>query len=241
MTGSAGAINRRRVWVYLVFLVVLAGGTLLLCGTGLDLWISSLFFAPGGGGGWPLKQAPIIPVINQYGSWPTYALAALGGVLFLLGLVLARFRSWWRRGAVILLTIVLGSWLIPNYVVKPNWGRPRPRDLAVFGGGRQYRPVWRPGPPSQGKSFPSGFASTAFGLIGLAFLFPRRRGWGRVAGTGAIVWGCLMGLARIVQGAHFASDILWSGGLAVTTALVLHDLVFRLPGQGPVVGPSQPG
>jgi lipid A 4'-phosphatase len=228
MAGSMGVVRPRRVWLYLVVLVVLVGGTLVLCGTGLDLWISSLFYRTGGGGGWPLKKAAIIPVINNYGSWPTYVLAALGGLLLVLGLGLARFRAWWRRGAVILLTIVLGSWLIPNYVVKPHWGRPRPRDIAVFGGGHKYRPVWRPGPPSQGESFPSGFASMAFGLIGLVFLFPRRRGWGRVAGAGAIAWGGLMGLARIVQGAHFASDILWSGGLAIATALVLHDLVFRL-------------
>jgi lipid A 4'-phosphatase len=230
----------RRVWVYAALLAVLAGGTVLLSGTGLDLWISSLFFAPGAGGGWPLKQTAVIRVVNQYGSWPTYALAVAGGVLLLLGLGLVRFRAWWRPGAVILLTIVLGSWLIPEHLVKPQWGRPRPLQVTAFGGTQKYRPVWRPGPPAEGKSFPSGFASMAFGLIGLAYLFPRRPRRGRAAAAGAIAWGSLMGLARIVQGAHFASDILWSGGLAVATALVLGDLVFRPAAAPPRAGPGHP-
>jgi membrane-associated PAP2 superfamily phosphatase len=38
---------------------------------------------------------------------------------------------------------------------------------------------------------------------------------------GGLVYGCIMGMARIIQGGHFLSDVLWSAGFVYLTALVL--------------------
>jgi membrane-associated PAP2 superfamily phosphatase len=50
---------------------------------------------------------------------------------------------------------------------------------------------------------------------------------------GGLVYGCIMGMARIIQGGHFLSDVLWSAGFVYLTALVLADLL-QLDDQEPV-------
>jgi hypothetical protein len=41
----------------------------------------------------------------------------------------------------------------------------------------------------------------------------------------------MMGFARIVQGSHFASDVLWSAGAVYFTGLTLAFVYYRLPGR----------
>jgi hypothetical protein len=48
-----------------------------------------------------------------------------------------------------------------------------------------------------------------------------------VGGSFGLLYGTLMGIARMVQGAHFPTDVLWSLGLIWLTAAVLH--YFLLP------------
>ncbi|MBU0514191.1 MAG: phosphatase PAP2 family protein [Proteobacteria bacterium] len=229
MTSSTGVFRGSRRWWYLGGLAALIGGTLLWCGTDLDVLVSSLFYTPTGRDRWSLEYHFIFQALYKYGSWPTYFLALISGALLLLSLAVVRLRSWRRRLGVVVLTVLIGPWLLTNLVLKEHWGRPRPRDVKVFGGQYDYRPVWRPGPSAEGPSFPSGHAAMGFGLVGLAFLFRRRR-TGRLVAAGAVGYGAFMGLVRVIQGAHFASDVLWSAGVTLGTALVLHDFVFRLPG-----------
>jgi membrane-associated PAP2 superfamily phosphatase len=65
-----------------------------------------------------------------------------------------------------------------------------------------------------------------FYLMAPAFLlYPRRRGLaGAFLGLG-LLGGGLMGMARIVQGGHFLSDIVWSGGIVYLTGLFLSCLI----------------
>jgi hypothetical protein len=61
-------------------------------------------------------------------------------------------------------------------------------------------------------------------------LFFLRRQAPRLAIAGGcfgLLYGTLVGMARMVQGAHFATDVLWSLGLIWMTAAVLH--YFLLP------------
>ena len=55
-------------------------------------------------------------------------------------------------------------------------------------------------------------------VAGISLVAPRRRG---LALGGALLYGTLVGLARIVTGAHFVSDVLWSGGLICLTVATL--------------------
>jgi len=56
-------------------------------------------------------------------------------------------------------------------------------------------------------------------VAGIYLVAPRYR---RLALGGALSYGSLVGLARIVSGAHFASDVLWSGSLMCFTVATLH-------------------
>jgi len=132
---------------------------------------------------------------------------------------------------VVVLTFALGPGLIVNGLLKEFWGRPRPADLAMFGGSAQYRAVWPPAGPGAGKSFSSGHVATAFALCsGASFysLHPSLSGAALVVG---LSYGLLMGLARIAQGGHFPTDVLWSGVIVLSVLTWLHFLVLRIPEQ----------
>jgi len=118
--------------------------------------------------------------------------------------------------------MVLGPGLIVNTAFKHNWGRPRPRQILELGGTQKYLPVWQKGISGEGKSFPSGHASVAFYLFTpFFFLRKSRKKWAVFFLLLGITYGLFMGAARMVQGAHFPSDVVWSGGVTYLTGLVL--------------------
>ncbi|GIX45953.1 MAG: phosphatase PAP2 family protein [Candidatus Tectimicrobiota bacterium] len=184
----------------------------------LDLVLSSYFYTPTGG--WVLGRVPPWSWLYHYGQWPAFLLAAAA----LAGLLGSRWLPAWRRHRraflVIVLAVALGPGLLVNGVLKPLWGRPRPRHVAAFQGTQAYRPWWPPHPPGSGKSFPSGHAAMGYVLAAGAGLAASRRGQ-RLWLAVALVYGSLMGLARLVQGAHFASDVLGSGAVVFLTLAAL--------------------
>jgi membrane-associated PAP2 superfamily phosphatase len=104
------------------------------------------------------------------------------------------------------------------------WGRPRPHQVEVFGGSQPYRHWWQPGNLGGGRSFSSGHAAMGYVLVAGVWLVSQRRSpwWRGLALGGALLYGSLVGVARIVHGAHFVSDVLWSGGLMCFTVALLH-------------------
>jgi hypothetical protein len=109
-----------------------------------------------------------------------------------------------------------------NAVFKEHWGRPRPREVTEFGGRERFEKVWEYDASSPGKSFPSGHASMGFCLFALYFVGrAMRQEWTRWAVPVALGLGGALGLARIAQGGHFASDVMWSAGFCYFTALGL--------------------
>jgi lipid A 4'-phosphatase len=105
-----------------------------------------------------------------------------------------------------LLALALGPGLVVNGVLKEYWGRPRPQQLAQFGGTASFVPaLWPSRQCAHNCSFVSGHAAAGFFLITGAWIWPRRRRAWLMVGIGA---GGLIGLARIVQGGHFLSDVL---------------------------------
>jgi membrane-associated PAP2 superfamily phosphatase len=132
--------------------------------------------------------------------------------------------------------LALGPGLLVNGILKPQWCRPRPCQTECFGGTQAFVGVWGMGSSQRSKSFPSGHASMGFFLMAPAFLLYRRRP--RLA-AGFVVLGLAAGLAlgvtRVLQGAHFASDVVWAGGMVYLTGLSLLG-VFRLAQRPGAVG-----
>ncbi|MEI6207721.1 MAG: phosphatase PAP2 family protein [Desulfuromonadales bacterium] len=204
-------------------LLVLLLGTMILAVTGADLALSTWFYRPEG---WPVgNQFPW----RQFYRWGYYPAELIG--LISLGLLsasffkptLLRFR---RQAAYMVVLLLVGPGLLVNALFKDHWGRPRPRQIVPFGGAMQFHQPWERGEAGKGKSFPSGHGGSAFYLAMPFFLLRRRKPHlaARVY-AGGILYGVLMGVARISQGGHFASDILWSWGIVHLTAVACYYLM----------------
>lgn len=216
---------------------IVAAFTLLvaLCAaTDIDRSLSARFYQADAPQGWFLKDALPWRWLYQYGEYPGI-LMALGAFLVLCGSFWYRAWARYRRYCLVLvLSVALGPGVLVNGLLKPYWGRPRPRHIVKFGGTQHFRSWWRPGGPSSGKSFPSGHAAMGYVLLSGATLVACRRVWlRRQAVTGALGYGTLMGLTRIVQGGHFLSDVACSGLLMTLLIMglrrsLIHHADFRI-------------
>ena len=213
---ESGLLQRYGLWIVgLGFLLTVLLGTMV----DADLRCARYFYDPAVSQHWFLKTTAPWMWLNRYGEYPGWLLAAGAAVLWCGSL---RRRAWvrYRRACALLaLALALGPGLLVNGILKPLWGRPRPHQVELFGGSQPYRPWWRPGPLGDGRSFSSGHAAMGYVLVaGVSLVTQRRRG---LALGGALLYGSLVGLARIVTGAHFVSDVLWSGGLICLTVATL--------------------
>jgi len=108
----------------------------------------------------------------------------------------------------VLAVLALGPGLIVNTLLKDHSGRARPITTAEFGGPHRFSAPFTIADQCPGNcSFVSGHAAFATMPVAGAFLAAsrgRRRAWL----AGGFATGLLVGLGRIVSGAHYASDVL---------------------------------
>jgi lipid A 4'-phosphatase len=193
--------------------------------------------------GWSQGASPLPDFLYHYGTWPALALAVGGLLLAVAGLCNRFYRPAWRGALFMTLAMVLGPGLIVNVVFKKEWGRPRPKQVAEFGGQQDYSPFWQSTPYRQGRSFPSGHASMGFFLMMPYFLARRHR---KTRATSSlwlvigIIAGGLIGWARITQGGHFLTDVIWSGALTYACGWFADRLMhpLRVSQQVPVPSPT---
>ena len=198
----------------------------LLCTvTDADVWLSAHFYDPERG--WYLRQGAPWRWLYSYGKYPALVLAA-GALLVLLGGLWKTPLARYRRGcAVVVLAVGLGPGVVVNGVLKPYWGRPRPRSIEPFGGTEVFRRWWQPGGAGAGRSFPSGHAAMGFVLVAGTTLISSSRLYLRwCVWVAALLYGALMGWGRIVQGGHFLSDVVWAGGASCIITILVQKILF---------------
>jgi lipid A 4'-phosphatase len=206
--------------------LVLAAAVFLLF-PGIDLWASGLFYRAGDG----FFLARWGPVRAIYAGVPYLTDAVVVGVIALYLLSLLRGRAIWRIdgriAAFLLLALALGPGLLVNTVLKDHWGRARPSQVTAFGGTQAFTPAPLPAAEcARNCSFPAGHPAMGFYLVSFAFLVRDRRR--RRAATGAaIAAGAIVGLARLAQGGHFLSDVVFSGLLVYGVSWLLHRAIVR--------------
>ena len=201
-------------------LLILAIGTGLIRFLNLDLKTTALFHAPDGT--WPWDHKAWIELLYHYGTIPAIVVAVVGLVMFTASFRIDSWKCWRRDALCAALVLAIGPGLLVNAVFKDHFGRPRPREVREFGGDQTFLPVLQPDFGAPGRSFPSGHASMGFYWLGLgACLWAHRRRLAVALLALGFIHGGLMGLARIAQGAHWLSDILWAAGFVYLGAWVL--------------------
>ncbi len=170
---------------------------------------------------WDLAEKGFWRFLYLYAPVPGYLLAMVSLVAISLSYSKPAWLSWRKPAMMMVFCLAVGPGILVNLVFKDNWGRPRPREVLEFGGREAFLQPWQPGKRGEGKSFPCGHCSIAF-YLAVPFLFLKRRhayaAWAfLIAG---LVLGSLTGLARMMAGGHFLSDVLWSWGLVWFSALL---------------------
>jgi len=132
-----------------------------------------------------------------------------------------------RRAVFVLASLALIQGLVIDIYLKGAFGRARPRDIQQFDGDLSFTPFYLVSDAcSSNCSFVSGHAGMAFSTFVLCFLV-REKLWRRRLFRAALCFGLLAGWMRVIQGAHFASDVLAAGLVVFGLTWLLAFLILR--------------
>jgi lipid A 4'-phosphatase len=212
-----------------IALLVLAGAAALLFERWprLDLWLTAHFHA--GAGRFPANDMSLVQLV--YVGVPWAGLGLLLATLALLAWAAGRReqvpRRAWRRAAALALVLLLGAGALVNGALKEQWGRPRPREVQDFSGVHPFVPALHPSRECvHNCSFVSGHAATGFALIAVGVFGPHaaRQRWWRIGAAAGVA----VGTVRVVQGAHFLSDVVFCLLLMWATCVLLREAWLRI-------------
>ena len=199
----------------------------------LDLKISSFFYDPHEG--WYLKNRQPWKFLYQYGTIPGFLLTISAFIGWASTFINPRFSRWQRHLLLIFLTSAIGGGIIVNAILKTYWGRPRPKQVTEFHGQFEYQHIVPPGIPGKGHSFTCGHCTMGFIFITL-FAFRRKsKALAYAGGLFGMGYGALISMGRIVQGAHFALDAIWSLGVILIVSTTFYYFILKIPRAGPIL------
>lgn len=208
---DSASIGRARIDRAGIALLVLAAvaAVLFLAVPEIDLAVSRAVFL--GERRFLLTDTALAAAVNAATPWVVGLTVA--GILGLgAAVVLARraiLGTDLRAALFLVLSFAVGPGLVVNALLKPYWGRARPNDLVEFGGTAQFTPALLPADQCPGNcSFVSGDAAVAFAYVAVALVLPAR--WRGPAIAAALALGGAIGGLRLLQGAHFLSDVVFA-------------------------------
>src|SRR4051794_29551585 len=140
----------------------------------LDLKLAAVFFDPARGGFWRSYDAFYLRV-RDASTWVITLVAVPAGFALLMKFVRPHRPLLIPGRAIVLmlLTLALAPGVIANLLLKEHWGRPRPIDVAQFGGDEHFRPWWDPrGDCPKNCSFIAGEPTAAFWTMAAAAVAP---------------------------------------------------------------------
>lgn len=217
-------VARRIVFGALVLALPLA--VLFVGWSRLDLDIARLFYAGNGefAGHYAWWSEPLrhsfqvfysgCVVLAAFGLWRTWA-----------------GTEWLRRPRVswlyLLMCLLIGPLVVTHGLFKVPFGRPRPVEIAEFGGSRTFMPAFVPSRQCNwGCSFVSGeTSSSTIPFMAAAIVVPEAA---PLIILGGAVVGFSAGGVRMFQGRHFASDVAFAWLLMALVAALMLPLSRRL-------------
>src|SRR5262245_31731715 len=232
----AGIPKAQRSWrlnAWRTFLALgLAAGMVLVAFPELDLMLAQATYSPGSGFiGWQIGWLGVLRagfIVFYFGT----IVVSIAGWLASLKGNRRYFRP--KEWLFLLVCLSVGPGLLANVGFKDQWGRARPKQIVAFGGSKHFTPALLPTDQCKRNcSFVSGEASSVFApFYAAAAIAPQWAATLIVVGT---VAGLSAGSVRIVQGAHFLSDVVFAGLFMGLTVLALYRLMFAPRGSWPLV------
>ncbi len=193
--------------------------------TALDLWAAGHFLGPGSTQA--VKAWWWVEWINLY---VPAAFRILVGISLLLALwvsFLTRTKLRWRLPLIfIVVSGALGPGILVNSGFKDNWQRARPYQVSDFGGTQQFtRAAVMTDQCDNNCSFVSGHVACGFFFASLMLVAPRRRyAWG----SAGLLAGWMIGFARMADGAHWLSDVLWACPITLVCSWIVWRTLLRI-------------
>ena len=221
-------MERPSIWIPVLLLLT---ATAIFRFTNVDLILSRPFFVQqnlplDSEAHWPLKIAQPWKSLYEFGVYPAWVIGLGGLFVFFVSFFLSKLKPY-RDAGLFLALARHRAGFADKRRLQAVLGTSAPNQTIPFGGQDEYLPVGEIGRLPEGALFPSGHASMGFYLMTPAFLFYRRRPCVAAAFFAlGLAGGTIMGVARIVAGSHFASDVVWSAGMVYFIGLALAAL-FR--------------
>ena len=193
----------------------------------LDMRVATHFY-----NGQNFSTHPYFSFLFKVGELFGFFFGAVVLCFYLLSWVSKRYRRY-REGALMIgLTLLIGAGIITNALFKEYWGRPRPKQIVEFGGTLDYRPFWKPNLNADRepqKSFPSGHVAMGFFYLSIIVVAShyRNRLLFVMGLFLTLFWGIGLMIARVAQGGHFVSDVIFSPVIMWLTVLILAKLTLK--------------
>ena len=174
--------------------------------------------------------------------------------MLITGLLKPGYRPLAKYSIFGLSSVIVGPGLLVNTIFKGFWGRPRPSQTILWPNSNTpddlpFYKVWDPAflHGMDKASFPCGHASIVIVYIVVFYIFMNPEISAHLIGEFrswkiklfmvmkylglfiAFVGGFFMGITRIVQGAHFASDVLWAFGMVLLANWFLYYYILKIP------------
>lgn len=210
--------------------LLLAAVLILLEQTPLDEQVSGWFF-DGNARAFPWRYNDFLEIVMH--QWTKYlvaliAFAAIAG--YALTFLMPQLRS--VRPLFLFASLALALAPFSVTVLKYFSMRHCPWSLDLYGGFAPHIGLFEsyPGGYVAGRCFPAGHASTGFALFTFHFL-GRALGHVTLARTGfaaGLGTGLVLGLVRVVQGAHFLTHVLWAGVVCWVVVTLLYGAVVGI-------------
>ena len=219
-------MKRTTVIAVLIGIVLTIAVAVLFRRTTLDIDLQALAYSPVEPS-WPFADRQPWRLLHEAGTIPGLLFAVGATVLLAASFGSERYAPMRYRFLYILLLMALGPGLVTNLLGKELCGRPRPLEIVQFGGSLAFHKPFELGTPGRGFSFLCGHCSMGFLFFALFFLW--RGGKRRAALAFAIGFGLIIGIGRVVQAAHFPSDVLLDGTIMFTLAAALSPIAELTP------------
>jgi lipid A 4'-phosphatase len=208
-----------RFWTLPILVgLTLATGAVFAVLPQIDISTAAFFHTASG---FPAAHNRVWETARRIFYWtPTVALVCSAALWLLKWLGIRSNGPSARALAFLVATFALAPGLLVNVVLKDHSHRPRPIQVAQFGGPDSFRPWYRfDGACRKNCSFASGEASAGFWTVAPAVLMPAPIRAAAV--VAAFLFGTATALLRLAFGGHFLSDVVLSALLTLTVVVAM--------------------